>query len=381
MTDLENRLAGALTERVDELTVSPDAWEQNLARLDAVPTASPRRKFRAPLLIAAAVVLLAGSVTLVSGLNGSIPATAPSAAQCGFGHPIPGSTSTIYRTLPSGAVIALQSAPSGAACFFDGIAWTYAPATGPSILSHGIASAAGHSWLWVVTTTSAKSLQFRNSSGATIKPDYALSGASGDDSTAGPGRIYVAVELTGSGSVAALAGTTEAGSFTFDMSAAEVSQGAVVRGATTDPVGGGIGSRFSCPTGNADATADITPAGRTAIKFALHASGIAGEPVICLLAGSNPVGVVPAANLTGGTSLTIDNGLAWGSVGGQTTRVILTMGDTTTTFTTDGANGTEKLARLGTYLVFAVPTVSAKTYSLAAYDSAGKTLFREEFGA
>ncbi|MEO5994368.1 MAG: hypothetical protein ABIP92_12565, partial [Arthrobacter sp.] len=90
MTDLETRLAGALSERVDQLTTSPDAWEQNRIRAAQTRRSGARRRLRAPLLIAAAVVLLAVSILTAQRIDRPAPAvTAPPVVNadgvgCGF---------------------------------------------------------------------------------------------------------------------------------------------------------------------------------------------------------------------------------------------------------------------------------------------------------
>jgi hypothetical protein len=110
MTDLEKRLAAAFSERDRQIEVDPEAWQTHLQMAQAVSRSSAVRRWRSPVLVAAAVVSLGllggilgqtglaglGTVSPAGPDHGSV-APAPTSSPAGGA---PRSTSTTSQDIP-----------------------------------------------------------------------------------------------------------------------------------------------------------------------------------------------------------------------------------------------------------------------------------------
>ncbi|MET3807304.1 hypothetical protein ABIB25_004327 [Nakamurella sp. UYEF19] len=404
MNDLENRLTAALTERADGLAHSPEAWEHNQARLggDRVRTPGPYRKFRAPLLIAAAVLAITATVAVVGIAQRPEPVAPPvvDTSDCGFGHHLPNSYGSASTAAASGALIAISATADGRACFFNGVAWHAGIRLGDGspLLTDGTAATPGHTWWWGVLSAEAAKLVFVNSAGAVLPEDNRL-----DLETSGGGKATltsVARELTGSGTVRVMSRDgkilTE---LPYDMTRTPTDVGPTILAAPTpaaqpeQPLGG-VGQSLTCPVGAATATVSQKVSDGTSITMALHQGSVAGESALCLVASADstsravPVGVIPELELPGGPLALVvsptGTPLLWGAVGPKVGRVDIMEGTKVTRFVATAAlaGRTDVLmSSVGSYHTFALPAPTAKVgYQITTYDGQGHKLYGSGFG-
>ena len=386
MTDLETRLTGALSERVDQLTSSPDAWEQNLIRLAQARRSEAQPRFRAPLMIAAAVILLAVSILTVQRIDRPAPAVTPppvvnaDGVGCGF-NKVPDqkgkyvTSMELPYALDNRLLVMVIDPLDYGTCFFDSVGWHHAQAVesnaGDPLRLMRVSRSGGQTWLWGLGGGNMDHVRFTDTNGHVTNSLY-IGG--------------FVVPIVGSGTAQAIAADGRVLA-TAAVDATKVSAtpaGPILRKPWYGNRFEEGGMSLACPAGAPDARAEQPVSGGQPIAFALLTAGADGEPVICADGGTSPEAAV-LTELTGTPTLAIHQFTSprlWGVVSDRVSRleITLTKGGPTTTFVADPAqavDGSVAMAHLGPYLTYAMiepADVDTPSIQFQAFDASGKLI-------